>query len=80
MPPFVPYEGKLSPNDKLAHAKYIAHKKIIGPETLVFTKEGHLYTGLVNGYIVRVNKDESISKIVRTGNEKDDSKCGWILF
>ena len=76
MPKFVPYEGKLSPNDKLTQAKFIAQNKIPGPESIVFSKEGDLYTGLQNGYIVRVNKDESITKIARMGDEKDDSKCG----
>jgi hypothetical protein len=81
MPKFVPYEGNLSPNDKLAQAKFIARNKLVGPETLVFTNEGDLYAGLQNGYVVRVNMtDESITKVVRTGNEIDDSKCGQIYL
>ena len=80
MPPFVPYEGKLSPNEKLTQASYIAQKKIVGPETIVFTNEGDLYTGLMNGDIVRVNKNQSITRIARMGNEKDDSKCRKIFI
>jgi hypothetical protein len=72
----MPFKGKLAPNDKLAQAEYIAQNNLIGPETIVFNFDGLMYTGLTNGHIVRVNKDEKVVKIAQMGNEKNASLCG----
>ena len=76
----MPFDGKLSPNLKLSNANYISHKKLIGPESIVFTKEGLMFTGLNNGYIVRINKDENVVKIVQMGEETDETKCGLFII
>ena len=74
--PFVTFEANLSENKKLTQSKYIAHNKLSGPETIIFSNEGKLYTGLANGQIVTVNvEDGSVFKIAQTGEESDESKC-----
>ncbi len=71
------FQGALAPNNLLSNAKYIGHKKLRGPETIVFHKDGSMYTGLVNGQIVRVEPDTDIvHKVVQIGDEKDQALCG----
>lgn len=76
IPDFIPYEGKLAPNDLLTKAKYIGHKNLRGPETIVFSKSGIMYTGLMNGQIVRLHpKTDTIHKIITIGTETNDTLC-----
>jgi sugar lactone lactonase YvrE len=71
-----PFEGKLAPNDFLSHARYIAHKKLVGPETIVFNpKDGHIYTGLKNGQIVKIDQNGQIHKIAQIGTETNETIC-----
>jgi hypothetical protein len=72
----VPFEGELAPNDKLTQAEYHAKGKVFGPESIVFTHEALMYTGLANGYIVRVHKDGGIAKVAQMGNEPNITLCG----
>ncbi len=62
-------------NDKLSHAEYIAQHELIGPETIVFNYDGLMYTGLTNGYIARVNRDDYIAPIAQMGTEKNVTLC-----
>lgn len=76
MPEIVPLEGNLSPNDKLSRATYLAHKKLRGPETIVFGPDGTLYTGLMNGQIVRFKKGSTeFETITQIGDEKNTTLC-----
>ena len=75
LPEIVPFEGNLAPNDRLTKATYMAHKKAVGAETIVFTKEGTMYTGLANGYVVRVNEDGSLYKITQIGDVQNEEEC-----
>lgn len=68
-------EGNLAPNTKLEAAKYLAHQKLRGPETIVIDKDGSILTGVMNGQIVRVKSDGSIQKIAQIGDEKNETIC-----
>ncbi len=69
--------GNLKPNTLLQNAQYIGEKTLKGPESIVFDDEGNIYTGLVNGQIVKVDKNDrnNIQIIARIGDETDDSVC-----
>ena len=75
MPNLIPFEGALKPNNLLEKAKYIAHKKVTGPETIVFSNDGSMYTGLMNGQIVKVDVAGDIHKIVQMGEQNDENIC-----
>lgn len=73
---YIPYAGILETNDLLEKAKYIAHKKIKGPECIAISNDGSIYTGLVNGKIVRVNvASDSLTEIVQIGHETNKEIC-----
>jgi hypothetical protein len=46
-------------NNLLEKVEYIAKGKLRGPETIIFINDT-LYTGLLNGQIVRVDEDGMI--------------------
>lgn len=76
LPDYIPYEGKLAKNEFLTKAKYIGHKKLRGPETIIFSENGLMYTGLMNGQIVRVDPiADTIHKIVTIGTETNETIC-----
>lgn len=76
LPPIVPFEGVLQANNLLSDAGYIGHGKLRGPECLAIHKDGSMYTGLVSGWIVRVDtKTNTIHKVVLIGDEKDQAIC-----
>ncbi len=72
-----PLEGNLEPNTRLQSAHYIGHKRLIGPESIVFDSEGNMYTGLTNGQIVKIDKNDrsNIQVVARMGEETNDSIC-----
>ena len=78
MQPVPPLEGNLKPNDKLTKASYIAHKKVFGPETIVFSSNGSMYTGLMNGQIVRVDGEGNVHKVAQIGPQTDEKICSEI--
>ena len=71
----MPLVGKLSPNNKLAQARYLAQHQLNGPETIIFGEKGQIYTGLTNGNIVRVKKDGSVETVVKIGEETNEELC-----
>lgn len=75
LPKFQPLEGNLTPNNKLESAKYLGLTRLRGPETIVFTPDGHILTGIMNGQIVRVSKEGKIETIVQIGDEKNETLC-----
>ncbi len=50
-------EGEFAKNDLLAAAEFIEFDLGNGPEDIAFGADGHLYTGLDNGTIIRLNLD-----------------------
>ncbi len=76
MPDLIKFEGNLKENDLLTRSNYIGHKRLRGPETIVFSADGSMYTGLMNGQIVRINlQTQEITKIVQIGNESNETVC-----
>ena len=75
LPPFQELNGNLAPNTKLEHAKFLALTKVRGPETIEFAPDGTMFTGLMNGQIVRVKKDGTVQKIAQIGDESNETIC-----
>ncbi len=51
-------EGVLAPNDLLSKAEpFGVELPADGPEDIVFDREGHIYTGLTNGQIIKMSPD-----------------------
>ena len=65
------FSGGLSQNSLLQNATYFAKGKIKGPEAIVFDNQGNMYTSLIGGLIVKLDKDnrELISVVAWTGEE-----------
>ena len=80
LPDLIPFEGALKANNLLEKAKYIAHKKVTGPETIVFAKDGNMYTGLMNGQIVKIDVAGEVHKIVQMGDQTDDAICSKYIL
>lgn len=76
MPPMVPYEDKLSPNEDLTRAVLLAKGELYAPECVAFSQNGDLYTGLSSGYLVKVHKDGQVEKIVLMGEGASSEYCG----
>jgi sugar lactone lactonase YvrE len=60
-PPRPPLEGPLAPNDRLAGAEYVAAGKVLGPEDVELDTEGHIFTGTVDGQVVRIDPDGTVA-------------------
>lgn len=77
-PDLIPFDSNknLRDNGLLINAKYIAHHKLHGPETIEFSKNGTMYTGLMNGQIVRIDlNDESIHRVAQFGSQTNETIC-----
>ena len=75
----VPFVGSLEKNDLLEKASYVGYGKLVGPETIVFTSNGSMYTGLMNGQIVRVEPDKTFYKVAQFGDETNETICSFFL-
>ena len=51
-------------NDLLAKANYESHLKLSGPEALLFSPEGHMFVGLIDGRIISVNQSTGSIELV----------------
>ncbi|RNA34547.1 Adipocyte plasma membrane-associated, partial [Brachionus plicatilis] len=71
LPDVVPLEGNLKSNTELEKTIYVGKGKLIGPECIAFDKDDFLYTGIVNGQIIRVNSKNlsDIAFVAQTGNQ-----------
>lgn len=71
------FSGGLSQNTLLQNSTYFAKGKIRGPECIVFDKHGNLYTSLIGGLIVKVDKNnrELVSVVAWTGEETNATIC-----
>ncbi len=62
-PPAPGYVGPYAVNSKLANLKMIALGNEEGPEHIVVTKDGKLYTTVLSGNILRMNQDGSAQEV-----------------
>jgi len=60
-------EGTLAPNSRLREAALIAQGRLDGPEDIVLDQQGRLYTGTMEGSIMRVLSDGTVEEFARTG-------------
>ncbi|KAL6447086.1 hypothetical protein ACFW04_001439 [Cataglyphis niger] len=71
-------DPKLGPKNRLSNAERLFEGEFIGPEALA-VYNGQLYTGIMNGYIVRIEEDDFVP-IVKFGKKCDglwqEHKCG----
>jgi len=68
-------EGLFSANQGLQGAEILFRDQIRGPESMYFDEKGDLYTGLVDGRIVKLNlKDKTVTTFAYTGNYSKE--CG----
>lgn len=66
----------LKPNNLLTQAQYIGKGKLQGPETIVFSRNGSMYTGLLNGQIVRIeHKDNEVHRVTQIGAQTIEKIC-----
>jgi sugar lactone lactonase YvrE len=67
-PPVKPaLEGPLAPNDRLQSAEILAQGQVDGPEDVEVDAEGRIYAGTADGWVVRVERDGSVTRFARTG-------------
>lgn len=78
MPQIVPFNTieNLKENDLLTKAVYIGHGQLYGPETIVRSRNGSLFTGLMNGQIARIDpRDNSCHRVTQVGAQTIESIC-----
>ena len=81
MPETIQFTDNLQPNYRLQEAVYIAHKKLRGPETIVFSPNGSIYSGLLNGQIVRIDPlTDEVFVVTQIGNETDIRICSINIY
>jgi sugar lactone lactonase YvrE len=66
-PPKPALEGPLAPNRLLESAELIALGQVAGPEDVEVDSRGSIYTGTLDGRIVRVDADGRVTTIATTG-------------
>ncbi len=74
MPSAPAFEEKLEKNHKLQDAVYFAKGKLVGPETILFIDDT-LYTGLVNGQLVKLDHEGNIAEIITQSGDENLEKC-----
>lgn len=74
--PSAKLEGKLAPNAKLDRAELVFDGDFFGPESIAHRND-EIYTGVNEGWILRIKNDGKIERVVQTG--KPCGKCGSIL-
>jgi hypothetical protein len=67
------FEGALSENDGLKKSIKLLDRKIRGAETVIF-ENNKMYTGLLNGSLVEIDKLQNIEIVAHIG-PKSDSSC-----
>ncbi|MEM7183675.1 MAG: SMP-30/gluconolactonase/LRE family protein [Spirochaetota bacterium] len=61
----IPFSGALQTNEELKKSLKIAEGRLNGPESIAF-RNGFLYTGTADGWIVRVSPDGNVEKYAKT--------------
>lgn len=67
-PPNPGYAGAYAPNDRLTEAERIADGLLLGPEDTAMDSDGTLYTGLLDGRIVRFDPDNAEASFEEVAN------------
>lgn len=60
-------DGVLAPNEDLTRAELLAKGKILGPEDFDFDSTGVIYTGTLDGKIVRIDPEQRVETFASTG-------------
>lgn len=75
----MPFTGPLEPNNLLDQYEPILKGSLQGPESLAVL-QGVMYTGLQNGWIVRITKDGTVEQVTTIGipdcKPWEEEKCG----
>ena len=66
-PPKPAMTGVLKPNTRLRSAEALAAGKLAGPEDIETDASGQVYTGLLDGRIVRISQAGAVHEFVNTG-------------
>lgn len=66
-PPKPELVGPLAPNDRLAQAALLVQGQVTGPEDVYVDKAGNVYSGLLDGRVIRVLPDGKLETITNTG-------------
>ena len=67
-PPLAPkMTGVLAPNEDLLRAEYLAKGQVHGPEDFDFDSAGVIYTGTLDGKIVRIHPEQRVEPFAFTG-------------
>ena len=74
LPAVPPFVGKLEQNYKLQEAVYFAKGKLVGPETILFIDD-ILYTGLVNGQLVKLDNEGNIDEVITQSGDENVAEC-----
>ena len=74
LPAVPPFVGKLEQNYKLQEAVYFAKGKLVGPETILFIDD-ILYTGLVNGQLVKLDNEGNIDEVITQSGDENLAEC-----
>lgn len=75
-----PLTGVLEPNTLLREATPLAAGQITGPEDVAIDAAGVVYTGLVDGRIVRIKPDGQVETFARTGTEQKPGRPLGMAF
>lgn len=66
MPAPAPFYGRLARNGRLDGAELVWNGPFEGAESIAYRGD-EAYTGVIGGYIIRIDKNGSWEKIVQTG-------------
>jgi sugar lactone lactonase YvrE len=66
-PPIPPLDGPLAPNKALESAQLLAAGQVAGPEDVEVDQKDNIYTGTLDGRIVRVDPAGQVTTIASTG-------------
>ncbi|XP_065890169.1 adipocyte plasma membrane-associated protein-like isoform X2 [Dysidea avara] len=72
------FTGVYAVNNELQNAKRIFEGELYGPESFALDKDGYLYTGLMDGRVVKINLHKETYTLVTRMNDPPYDKCGSI--
>ena len=76
-PPNPGFAGRFAPTSGFGVPER-SFPSIVGPEAMAWDAEGRLYTGLLDGRVIRIGRDRRVETFVRTGGRplSKDSAVG----
>ncbi|XP_065889707.1 adipocyte plasma membrane-associated protein-like isoform X2 [Dysidea avara] len=72
------FTGVYAINNELQKARKLFEGQIAGPESFELGKDGHLYTGLIDGRVVKIDLEKETYTIVTRMGDPPYDKCGQI--